>query len=219
MRVVIVGGNPGTSYIAKSLIKAGYNLIIIEEDQELIDELSSVLDCSFLQGDGTKPEVLKETDPENIDVLLCATEGDQNNILTALVGRSLGFKRVLVSIKSVEYEKICLELGLENTIIPVRMISRYLVDMIKGEDIFEIKSMFKDKVRLFSFIINKEHEGKVEELSLPSSSKIVWFFRGDKFYYPENDQQLKKGDEVVIATDGEHLSQLKEKYNGHENKN
>jgi trk system potassium uptake protein len=70
MRVVFVGGGDITVGTARILIDRGDEVIIVEQDEEKIEELSETLDCSFLHGDGSKPHILKEAGPGQTDVLL-----------------------------------------------------------------------------------------------------------------------------------------------------
>jgi trk system potassium uptake protein TrkA len=125
MRIVFSGAGPATVIAARSLIKKGYEVIIIDVDKEKIDELAEDMDCSFLWGDSEKPNILREVDPKNCDFLFCLTDRDEANIITSLLGRSLGFKRVVTSIEDVDLESMCQEIGLEDIVIPARSISRH----------------------------------------------------------------------------------------------
>ena len=133
MRTVFVGAGEVSIGTAKALIKKGHEVIIIETDKAKIDELSEEMDCSFLQGDGSRPDVLREVNPEQTEILFCLTDSDQANVIASLVGRSLGFKRVVTSIGDDQLEDICRELGLKDTIIPSRTISHYLEDMVERQ--------------------------------------------------------------------------------------
>ncbi len=181
MRVVFVGSVPVTIMTAHQLIERGHEVIIIESDRQVIENLSDTIDCSFLHGDGSSPEVLREADPKASDMLFCLTEHDQTNIIANLVGRSLGFHRVVASISDVEFEPVCQELGLEDTIVPARTISRYLADMLAGVDILELRTAIKDEARLFAFTAGADDAGEVKQLDLPSESRVVWFYRQGKF--------------------------------------
>ena len=70
--------------------------------------------------------------PDTPTSCLPYTDSDQDNVIASLVGRSLGFDRVVTSIGDPQFEDICHELGLKDTIIPSRTISRYLEDMVGG---------------------------------------------------------------------------------------
>lgn len=215
MRVVFVGASALAVLAAKELIKKKNDVIIIEKDQHVIDDLMENLDCNFINGNATRIEVLKETDPPSCDMLFCLTNHEQNNIIAGLLGNSLGFKQVVVGIKDVQWEKICLELGLQNTIVPDRLISNYLMSMSEGRDIFNLRNLIKGNAYLFSFIASDEHEGDVEQLKLPNNAKVVWLYRDDQFFLPDHETQIKAKDQVVIATVKENTGVLQRMFSKH----
>lgn len=214
MRIVFVGAGELTISTADLLMKRGHEVIIIESQKSKIDDLSEILDCSFLHGDGSRPHILEEADPKHSDILFCLTDNDQNNIIAALIGRSLGFKRVVVNIHDREFESICLELGLEDTIIPSRTIGRYLADMASGVDTLELSTVIKGDARLYAVSIDKDHAGKAfEDLELPEKARAIFYYRDDKFRLTEKDSKLEQGDKLVFICHMESLDALKKIFN------
>jgi len=108
MRAVFVGAGSLTVNTARQLLGRGHEVVIIEMDREVIDALGGELDCGFLHGDGAKPVVLQEADPEHTDYLFCFTGSDQTNIIASLVGQSLGFRAVVPKIEDPEFDHICM---------------------------------------------------------------------------------------------------------------
>lgn len=208
MRIVFIGASELSTVTAQLLIKGGNEVVIIETDRGKIDELSDQIDCSFLHGDGSKPPILREAGPEQTDVLFCLSDVDQNNIIASLVGRSLGFGRVVTRIQDREFEAICSELGLEDTINPSRTISRYLADIVKGIDILELSTIIKDEARFFTFVAEKHHEGAIDDLDLPEEARIVCYYRNETFNLADDDYSLKRQDEIVILTHSKNLPKL-----------
>ena len=72
---------------ARTLVKRGHEIVIIERDKGHIDALSEELDCGYIHGDGSKPAILREADPAQTDFLFCLTDNDQSNILASLAWR------------------------------------------------------------------------------------------------------------------------------------
>lgn len=214
MRAVFVGASSLSLMTTNLLLKRGHEVVIIERNKEYIDELSETLDCGYLHGDGDKPALLKEADPANTDVLFCLTGDDRSNILASLVGRSLGFKRVVTRIEDPELEHICLELGLEDTIIPARTIGRFLADICEGQDLLELSTMIRDEARVFSFVIPEDFEGGTQELELPDDARLVCIYRQGKLIIARDDMELKADDEVVIVARRDCLPELEKKWNG-----
>ncbi len=216
MRAVFIGANSLTVITARVLLKRGVEVVIIERDKELIDGLTEELDAGFVHGDGSKPAILRETDPQHTDFLFCLTGSDQANIIASLVGRSLGFARVVTKIEDPAFEHICIELGLEDTIIPARTIGRFLADMVAGQDPLELSTMVKDEARVFSFVAHGDDLGAVSELGLPDTSRVICLYRNNKFTLPEEDAKLQDGDEVIVLTHSENLPALHERWSARE---
>ncbi|HKK92476.1 MAG TPA: NAD-binding protein, partial [Longimicrobiales bacterium] len=150
MRIVVIGTSSAAVDMIDLLVGRGHDVIVVESDPERIEDLEDSLDVSFLQGDATRPEVLRETDPEGSDVLIALTGEDQDNILACLVGRSLGFPRVIPRIDSRDFEELCQELGLDEAVVPDRTIGRYLADLVQGVDSLQLRTLIKGEARFFS---------------------------------------------------------------------
>jgi len=213
MRIAFVGAGEVAVRTAELLIERGHEVVVIENDQEKIDDLSDKLDCSFLHGDGSKPAILREVGPEQTDVLFCLTDSDQVNLISSLVGRSLGFKRVIPSIQDPEFEGICWELDLKDTILPSRTVSRYLADMVEGVDILELSTVIKGEARFFTFTVDKEKGKSVVDLDLPKNTRLICYYRDGRFFLADDTTKLRKGDEMVVLAHSEAIGELRERWN------
>ena len=212
MRTVFVGAGKVSIGTAKALIKKGHEVVIIETDKAKIDELSEVMDCSFLQGDGSQPNILREVNPAQTDFLYCLTDSDQANVIASLVGRSLGFKRVVTRIGDPQFEVICHELGLKDTIIPSRTISRYLEDMVGGTENVDLSAVIKDEARFFTLIAKEEDAVAAKDLKLPADAKVICYYRDGKFSHADEETTFRIGDEVVILTHSKNMPALQERW-------
>jgi len=152
-------------------------------------------------------------------VLFCLTDSDQANLISSLVGRSLGFKRVIPSLQDPEFEGICSELDLKDTILPSRTISRYLADMVEGVDILELSTVIKGEARFFTFTVVKEKGKHLADLDLPKNARVICYYRDGRFFLAEEETKLHKGDEMVILTHSECIDDLRERWNPKEAKN
>lgn len=212
MRAVMIGAGSLTLMTARLLLKHGHEVVIIDADKARLDSLATELDCGFLCGDGSKPAILREADPEHTDLLFCLTGNDQTNILASLVGRSLGFERIVTRIEDAELEHICIELGLKDTIIPARTIGRYLADLFEGRDPLELSTMIRDEARVFSFVAHESDIGELHQLDLPQQSRVICIYRDSSLIIPDNAEEIRDQDEVVIITLRKNIPQLEERW-------
>jgi trk system potassium uptake protein TrkA len=212
MRAVFIGAGELTNLTARQLLDAGYEVVIVEKEKSRIEELSSDLDAGFIHGDGSKPAILREADPAATDFLFCLTGNDQHNIITSLVGRSLGYKRVITRIEDPSYEHICIELGLTDVIVPDSTIARYLADMCAGQNPMEVSAVVKGEARIFSFVVHERDQGTLDQLNLPHGSRVIFMYRNEHLILPDADSRLQKGDEVVIISHSKVLAELEARW-------
>lgn len=212
MRAVFIGAGELTTMTARQLLKNGYEVVVIENDKARIDELSRDLDAGFIHGDGSKPAILREADPTATDFLFCLSGNDQYNIIASLIGRSLGYQRVITRIEDPSYEHICIELGLEDIIVPDNTIARYLADLCAGQNPLEVSALIKADARVFSFVATKEDESPIADLKLPDDSRLMFLYRNEELVIPDENTALQQGDEVVIIAHSKTLPELKERW-------
>ena len=212
MRAVFIGSNKLTRVTAQQLLSNGHEVVIIEQDKALIEELVTELDAGFIHGDGSKPGILREADPARTDFLFSLSDSDQYNIISSLVGRSLGFNRVVTCIEDPSYEHICIELGLSDVIVPDYTIARFLADMCAGQNPLEVSALVKGDARVFSFVAGPEDELPVADLGLPDESRLVFLYRREEFVLPDATTKLKRGDEVVIVAHSKALPELNQRW-------
>jgi trk system potassium uptake protein len=208
VREAFVGASTLTVSTARNLLERGHEVVIVERDPVVIRELSAEFDCGFIEGDGSKPAILREVDPRHTDTLFCLTGSDQANIIASLVARSLGFRRVVTKIDDSEFEHICLELGLEDTIIPSRTIARHLADLCEGRNTLEISTMARDEARTFSFVVRAGQGAPLADLALPDQTRVVCVYRNHKLILPEAGTRLREKDEVVLIVHRDRLDEL-----------
>jgi trk/ktr system potassium uptake protein len=212
MRVAFIGAGEVSVLTARALIEDGHEVVIVETDRAKIEELSDALDCGFIHGDGATPAILQEVDAAQTNILFCLTGDDRANIIAALVGRSLGFSRVVPKIDDPELEGICRELGLDDTIMPGQTLSRHLTNMTRGLGAAELSTVLKGEARFFSFTVRKKDARSVADLQLPERARAICYYRGGAFAFADADTALREGDEVVILTHSESLPALRERW-------
>jgi len=208
MRVVLIGASSLAVHTAGVLIEHGHQVLIIEKNKERIDALSEHLDCAFLHGDGSMPDLLREADPPHTDVLMCLTSHDQTNIIAGLMARNLGYERVVTVIEDADFESLCDELGLKETFIPLRKISHQLAELVEEPAAAPaLDTLFKHDAVLRSLVLG-EGDYTLEALELPEGSRVAGFYREQALLFPDAQTGFEAGDELLILAREESLKAL-----------
>lgn len=212
MRVVLVGASAVAVAAARILVSRHHEVVFVERDKQKIDGLAETLDCGFLNGDGSRPGMLKEAGPAQTDCLLCLTNHDQDNILASLVAKSMGFERIITKIEDPEYQHLCTELGLSETIIPDMNTAGTLADMVSSSETTDLSSAIRGEARFFTFVAGEEDEAPISELELPKEASVILVYRDKETFFATPDMALQARDEVVVLTHSKNLKKLESRW-------
>jgi len=99
MKAVIVGCGRVGAGLADELDRAGWQVLILDLRSSAFDRLPSTFGGTALRGDGTDEDILRRAGAENADLFLALTEGDNRNVMAALLGvEALGAKSTVAKI-------------------------------------------------------------------------------------------------------------------------
>jgi trk system potassium uptake protein len=140
---VIGLGRFGAS-ISKELIKLGHEVLGIDKDEEVVDELSSELTHTVV-ADATDEEVLKSLGVRNFDCAVVAIGDDiQSSILTAIVLKDLGVKKVVAKALSDLHGKVLTKIGVDRIIYPERDMGIRVAHQLVSPNLLDYIEISKD---------------------------------------------------------------------------
>jgi trk system potassium uptake protein TrkA len=119
---------------------------------------------------------------------------------------------VVTGIREEDFEHICIELGLTQTVVPTRTIGRYLADVAEGHDVVELSTAIKGDARVFMLVAREQDALPISELELPDAARVSHLYRDGSLLIPDADTKLRRGDEVVVITHRKHLEALRERW-------
>lgn len=213
MRVIIVGGGALGQHLAKNLIDQGYEIILIERNAEHAKVLAESFDCTIINAEGTKPEILEKAEIEKADAVVACTDNDQNNILIGLIARSSNTAKIIVKTNEEQFMAVARKLGFRHIINPSNTSSMIISDVLRGVDTMELSNLVRSNVRFISIIVGDKTAGKhLSELPLPSESAFVGLYRESNFILAEEDPKIKKGDELVVVTNSDQMNKIYEQF-------
>ena len=131
-RFVVVGlGNFGST-VAKSLTNAGYEVIAIDIDGELVDRIAPHV-AKAVAGDGTVLETLERLGARQADAGVVSTGDDITaSILATLVLSDLKVRDLYVKVVSVDHARVMNRIGVTEVIFPERDSAMDLAKRMSG---------------------------------------------------------------------------------------
>jgi trk system potassium uptake protein TrkA len=206
MRIVVVGASRFGINTASQLIEKGHEVLMIDKDLERLEEIGEQLDCGMIHGDGSLPSIQREAFADHADALLLLTNVDNVNILAAIVGRSVGFERVIPQIVGSELLTACTELGLEDLITPHQTVAHSIVDMLEDEEESTVDLNFGSNMLVRRYWIGDKKAGqRINEMGLPNTCRVLGIVRDEIDKLVSDDTEIHRDDcmIVIVEKDGE----------------
>jgi trk system potassium uptake protein len=203
-QVTIFGGGMVGRQLALLLeaSRQPFTVKLIEKDQKRCEELSKELKHTLiLQGDVTEFAMLKEEDMSTADAVVAAAGDDRNNIVSALLARRFGVKKIICEVKRPQYVSVYNTLGIHSLINPRMLAVAHILRLTRQEEVVALSIVQGEKAEVVelvlpdnSGVINK----KIKELHLPRGLIIGSIVRHDKVLIPGGDTVLLPEDHLII---------------------
>jgi trk system potassium uptake protein TrkA len=209
MRIVILGASRFGEAIADKLIEGGHEVVVIDQSREKLESLAERLDCGMLEGDGTMPTTLREAFRDENDVFVAMTNASEDNILAALVARSIGFGRVVPQIVSSELMKVCKELDLNDVINPHATVADDFAEALQDRAELDHETALRNELALKRVHVPQRMSGETYgDLDLPEGTRGIALIREEEERLIEEDVELREGDHILFVLDRDRLDDL-----------
>ncbi|MEC9390852.1 MAG: Trk system potassium transporter TrkA [Myxococcota bacterium] len=211
MKVVVIGMGEVGAYVAKTLSGERHEVLAVDIDQERIDLMSERLDVATLKGYGANPRTLALAGVDTADLVVCATDSDEVNLIAALASKQLGAGRAVARLQSGEYEDSAPgeeEKGLQYGMFGIDMVvnSHILVademfDIARSHGAIDIHMFANNRIELAEVELPADSAvigTNLRSLELPEQTRVGAVIRGDKLFIPAGEDSLISGDRVFL---------------------
>lgn len=206
----IVGGGATAYYLAKSLIRAGVNVKIIEQKPERSELLCHLLPkAAIICGDGTDTRTLLEEGVEYAESFVSLTNIDEENIMLSLFVKSMSDAKVVTKINRITYDNVIESLDLGSIVCPKNITAEYIVRFVRaknnsaGSDIETIHFILDGKAEALEFRIKENSPISaitLEELNLKDNTLVACINRDGSIFTPRGKDVICTGDTVIVVT-------------------
>jgi trk system potassium uptake protein len=204
MRYVIVGCGRVGSALAKLLDSDGHEVIVVDENAAAFKRLGSKFRGHEVVGTGIDYDVLKRAGAAGADGFVAVTNGDNRNIMAALIAqRMFKIKRIVARIYDPPRGQMYRELGVQ-TVCPTTVGAKLIRDVLI-EAPWDSQSFDLGKLTSLSAIVGPADAGKrVADVERDGRIRIAAVRRdAQQVMVASNDLRLQEGDELsaVVAPD------------------
>jgi trk system potassium uptake protein TrkA len=204
MKIVITGGMHEADFIIKMLKEEHHQLIVINQDKEFAEYISTNNDIAVFPGDPTKAYVLSDAEADNADVLLALSDSDTDNYITCITAKKqFNIKRTVSKVKNPKNVELFKKLGVDSVISSTYLLAQTILNESSVENIIKTLSIEDEKIVMIEMgveenfmLVNK----RIMDINFPKNINISCIFRDPHVIIPKGDTAIKSGDKLIIIS-------------------
>jgi trk system potassium uptake protein TrkA len=203
-RVMLAGGGNIGMRLA-SAIEGRYQVKIIERQEERARMLSETLDKTIvLLGDAADEELLLEENIENTDVFCALTNDEEANILSAMLAKRLGARKVMSLINRASYVNLVQSGTIDVAISPQQATIGSLLTHVRRGDVVMVHSLRRGAAEAIEAVAHGDRGSSrvvgraIDEIKLPKGTTIGAIVRGEEVIIAHHDTVIETDDHVIL---------------------
>ncbi|WP_038175845.1 MULTISPECIES: Trk system potassium transporter TrkA [Vibrio] len=203
-RIMIVGGGNIGASLARRL-EHSYSVKLIERSYQRAEKLSEELENTIVFcGDAADQELLAEENIDQVDVFIALTNEDETNIMSAMLAKRMGAKKVMVLIQRGAYVDLVQGGVIDVAISPQQATISALLTHVRRADIVNVSSLRRGAAEAIEAIAHGDETTSkvvgraIGDIKLPPGTTIGAIVRGEEVLIAHDRTVIEQDDHVVM---------------------
>jgi trk system potassium uptake protein len=203
-RVMIAGGGNIGRRLAMNL-EADYHVKLIDRNKKntalLADKLTRTL---VLTGNATDEDLLMQENIDETDVFCALTNDDEDNIMSCLLAKRLGAKKVIALINRSSYVDLLQGGEIDIALSPAQATIGPLLTHIRRGDMAVVHSLRRGAAEALEAVVHGDSRSsklvgrRIEQIDLPEGVSIGAILRGEDAIIPHHDTEIEAEDHLIL---------------------
>lgn len=203
-RIIIAGGGNIGRGLAK-VLEASYQVKLVDHNaarsREIAEELTKTI---VLLGDAADEELLAEENIENTDVFCALTNDDEANILSAMLAKRLGARKVMSLINRAAYVDLVESGDIDIAISPQQATIGSLLAHVRRGDVVVVHSLRRGAAEAIEAVAHGDAKTSkvvgraVQDIKLPPGTNIGAIVRKGEVLIAHHDTVVQSEDHVIL---------------------
>jgi len=203
-RVMIAGGGNIGMRLARALENA-YSVRVIEHNKRRCEGLAAKLNRTLvLNGDATDEELLEQENIAQMDLFVAVTNDDENNIMSCLLAKKMGARRVVALINRRSYVDLLQSGQIDIAISPAQATIGKLLAHVRRGDMVAVHSLRRGAAEALEAVVHGDRDScrvtgrRIDEIELPVGTAIGAVVRGGEVLMAHHDTRIEAEDHVIV---------------------
>jgi trk system potassium uptake protein TrkA len=203
-RVMIAGGGNIGRRLAMNLEK-DYHVKLIDHNKKSTALLAEALPRTLvLTGDATDEDLLMQENIDDTDVFCALTNDDEDNIMSCLLAKRLGAKKVIALINRSSYVDLVQGGAIDIALSPAQATIGPLLTHIRRGDMAVVHSLRRGAAEALEAVVHGDSRSsklvgrRIEQIDLPEGVSIGAILRGENAIIPHHDTEIEAEDHLIL---------------------
>jgi trk system potassium uptake protein TrkA len=218
MKIIIAGAYAIGTYLAKLLSRNNQDIVLMDENLENLERISSDFDLMTINDSCTSIKALKEAGTEHADLFIAVTPDESKNMTSCTLANALGVKKTVAKVDNYEYvtpelENFFAKLGINSIIYPEMLAAKDINSGLKMSWVrqrWDVHNgalvMLGIKLRQTCEILNKP----MKDISGPDDPfHVVAIKRGTETIIPRGNDVLQLYDLAYFMTTQQYIPYIR----------
>src|SRR5438105_12806510 len=202
MYVLIAGGGKVGSNLARTLIRAGHEVTLIEQRDSRFEVLEAELEHQVHKGDATELFTLERAGIERPpDIVVAVTGDDEDNVVICQLARDrYGVPNMIARVNDPRNQPYFDLLGIAPTVSATAAIMGLIEHEVPEHGLVHLLELRKENLEIVEIMIDKGAPAagrRVEALDLPEGSRLISIMRNGRSEIAVGSTELHPGDQVL----------------------
>ena len=202
MYVIVAGGGKVGANVARSLLRMGHEVTLIEQRPDRFAKLEEEFEHQVLSGDATELYVLESAGIRRPPDLVIAVTGDDedNMVIGQLAREKYGVQKVIARVNDPRNQTYFDLLGISPTVCATSSILALVEHEVPEHDMIHLLELRKENLEIVEVLIDKDSPSagkRVARLALPEGARLISVVRDGEAEIAGEETELKAGDQVL----------------------
>ncbi|MEA3149538.1 MAG: trk/ktr system potassium uptake protein [Gammaproteobacteria bacterium] len=220
-RVVIAGGG-NIGFRLASELEDKNQVKLIERDSKRARRVSEKLNRTIvLHGDAADEELLLEENIDSTDVFAALTNSEEANILSAMLAKRLGARKVMALINKPSYAELIESGSIDVAISPQTVTIGSLLAHVRRGDVVRVHSLRRGAAEALEVVVHGDADSskvigrRIEDIALPEGTTLGAVVRGEDVIIAHHDTTVQPDDHLILfLTDRRHIDAVEKLFQG-----
>ncbi|MEX2149441.1 MAG: Trk system potassium transporter TrkA [Steroidobacteraceae bacterium] len=216
VRRVVIAGAGNIGFRLARLLEERVKVKLIERNPDRARRAAETLrNTLVLTGDAADEELLLEENIDDADAFIAVTNAEEANILSAMLAKKLGARRVMALINKPSYSELMEGGKIDIAISPQTITIGALLAHVRRGDVVRVHSLRRGAAEAMEAIVHNESRDspvagkRIDAIALPEGTTIGAVVRGDDVIMAHHDTVIEADDHVILfLTDRRHVEDV-----------